>query len=150
MTANLDTLAVGESTVAEIAGLPCLVTREQDVTEISPTSRTVTRHYRREVIGAVAELARVDVEPWTPFGESTPAPGCFAVDPVWAHVDRPNTGGIVVRGRALADRLARAIRDGVAITGDAVLVDNAGQTYVDARHHVLGRTVNADLRRLGY
>lgn len=144
MTANLDTLNVGESTVAEIAGLPCLVTRETDVTEISPAGRTVTRHYRREVIGATPELARVEVTP------SDLGAGCWSVHPVWAYVDRPDTGGIVVRGRKIADRLALAIRDGKAITGDAVLVDCNGQTYVDAGHHVLSRMLNADLRRLGY
>jgi hypothetical protein len=115
-------IAIGETTVEVVNGLPVLVTREQDIVEITPTSRTVTPMFRREVIGT----------------------------PVWAHVDRPDTGGISVRGRKLADRLRAAIRDGKAITGDAVLVDVNGRTYVDARHHVLSRMLNADLRRLGY
>lgn len=142
---DLTALAVGETTVTTISGLPVLVTREQDITEISPAGRTVTPMFRKEVIGATPELARVDITADDEFGPDT-----WHVRPVWAHVDRPDTGGIVVRGRKLADRLRQAIRDGKAITGDAVLVDVNGSTYVDARHHVLSRVLNADLRRLGY
>jgi hypothetical protein len=137
-------IAIGETTVEVVNGLPVLVTREQDIVEITPTSRTVTPMFRREVIGATPELAGVEIAA-AEFG-----PDCWHVTPVWAHVDRPDTGGISVRGRKLADRLRAAIRDGKAITGDAVLVDVNGRTYVDARHHVLSRMLNADLRRLGY
>lgn len=138
-------LSVGDTTPATVSGLPCLVTRENDVTEISPTSRTVRPMFRVEVIGAGPELARVEITLDAEFGPDT-----WSVRPIWAHVDRPDTGGIVVRGRKLADRLRQAIRDGKAIEGIAVLVDVNGQTYVDARHHVLSRMLNADLRRLGY
>lgn len=137
-------IAIGETEVQTISGLPCLVTRQQDLTEVTREGTTVRPMFRAEVIGAVPELVTVEI------GPEPGRPGCFYVHPVWARVDRPDTGGYGVRGRAIADRLAKAIRAGKAITGEAVLVDVNGRTYVDARHHVLGRTLNADLRRLGF
>ena len=79
-------------------------------------------------------------------------PAHFTVRPFWSGVDRPNTGGITVKinNRPLAERLARAIRAGVAVEAESVGVDTAGQTYVVERTHVLGRMLNADLRRLGF
>lgn len=76
------------------------------------------------------------------------------VFPVWQGVDRPQTGGVALpdtpSGRNLADRLKKAIEAGVAYRGLAIRQDNAGQTYVATDARVLGRTLNADLRRLGF
>jgi hypothetical protein len=76
--------------------------------------------------------------------------GCFSVHPVWAGVDRPDTGGWLVRGKRIADRLTLAIVAGAAVSPTGITTDRQGRTYVQTRSHVLGRTMNADLRRLGY
>jgi hypothetical protein len=84
----------------------------------------------------------------TPAGPEFP--GCFSVHPVWDGVDRRDTGGMLVRGRPLADRLAAAIRAGAAFVPRGVNTDTAGRTYVDTDSRVLARMLNADLRRLGF
>lgn len=76
--------------------------------------------------------------------------GLFVVYALWSGVDRPRGVGIVVRTRKLAERLARAVRAGVAITADRVMRDTFGSTYVQENRAVLARTLNADLKRLGY
>lgn len=74
----------------------------------------------------------------------------FYVDPVWTGVDRPKTGGYLVRERALAERLKRAMLAGAVYYDAEVREDVNGQTFVATRSRVLGRMVNADLRRLGF
>jgi hypothetical protein len=74
----------------------------------------------------------------------------WEVHPIWADVDRPDVGGWLVRGEKLARRLERAIRAGAALGPAVVMTDIHGQTYVNAPHKVMGRHLNADLRRLGY
>lgn len=76
--------------------------------------------------------------------------GFFKVAPIFSGVDRPETFSWSVRGQALADRLVRAIRAGVVCLGSAVQTDANGKTYVAFTSPVLGRTLNADLKRLGY
>lgn len=51
---------------------------------------------------------------------------------------------------ALASRLARAVQAGVVLTNPVVKTDVNGKTYVSVDSQVLGRRMNADLKRLGY
>lgn len=76
--------------------------------------------------------------------------GAFCVRPVWHGVDRPSTGGWVVKNMATARRLEKAIMDMAVFSEAKVTVDVKGQTYVATMTKILARTVNADLRKLGY
>lgn len=90
-------------------------------------------------------ITRCDV---TPDGS-----GAYNVEPVWAAdvpLDRPCTGGWLIRDTRLVDRLRRAVEAGAAHEAPAVRVDVDGRTYVAARSLILGRTANADLARLGF
>jgi hypothetical protein len=113
----------------------------------------ITREGRREieqtdrVTDLVPVLAGVEVEIYAPDHGTLTG---WSADPVWAGVDRPTTGGMVCRDRKTANRLAAAIRAGKAYVPVAVKVDSYGHTYVETRANVLGRTLNADLRRLGF
>jgi hypothetical protein len=51
---------------------------------------------------------------------------------------------------ALASRLARAVRDGAVLKNPVVKTDVNGKTYVSVDSQVMGRHMNADLKRLGY
>lgn len=79
-------------------------------------------------------------------------PKHFVVSPDWSAtgVDRPISGGAVVTSRKLAERLARAIEDGVAYPYEGIKTDVNGQTYVSAGYNVMAKRMNADLTRLGY
>lgn len=74
----------------------------------------------------------------------------LVVTPVYANVDRPNGTGIVAANPKIAARLTAAIRAGVTPVNAKVMRDTAGRTYVAAEHRVSARTLNADLRRLGF
>lgn len=50
----------------------------------------------------------------------------------------------------LAQRLVAAINDGVIFTNFRMGTDVNGKTYLSATSNILGRTLNADLTRLGY
>ena len=72
-----------------------------------------------------------------------------------ADLDRSCVHGISLgkdspRKRALSDRLTRAVACGAAHTTPQIKADVNGNTYVDARCRVLGRHLNADLKRLGF
>jgi hypothetical protein len=54
------------------------------------------------------------------------------------------------KGRALASRLARAVQAGAVLKNPVVKTDVNGKTYVSAESQVMGRHMNADLKRLGY
>lgn len=82
--------------------------------------------------------------------KQNPSDGLFVVHALWSGVDRPRGVGIVVRTRKLAERLERAIRAGVVVTVDRVMRDAFGSTYVQENRAVSARTLNADLKRLGY
>ncbi len=82
--------------------------------------------------------------------EVTKRPDGYLVEPVFANVDRPKTGGWVVRTKALAARLEAALRSGVVYERTEVKEDVNGHTYVDTTAKVMGRYMNADLKRLGY
>lgn len=71
------------------------------------------------------------------------------------NVDRPEAHGYSLgpdtpRNRKLAQRLMAAIRAGVVFTDHEVRTDINHQTFVGYRTHVLGRRMNADLKRLGF
>lgn len=73
------------------------------------------------------------------------------VQPVWSGVDRPLVGGWGLRvGDPLIDRLVKAIEAGEAFVSCSLRTDVNGKTYVEASHAVIGRTMNAGLRRLGF
>ena len=69
-----------------------------------------------------------------------------------AGVDRPSTIGVIVDSNKmiLALRLVDAINAGVAYKVEGIVKDSAGQTYVGGSLQVIGRRLNADLKRLGY
>lgn len=50
----------------------------------------------------------------------------------------------------VAHRLAKAITAGVVLYDAYLETDDNGQTFVGAHSKVLGRMMNADLRRLGF
>lgn len=50
----------------------------------------------------------------------------------------------------LADRLCRAVEAHKAVVPRAIRKDSAGDTYLDCDVLVLGRTMNADLKMLGF
>lgn len=90
---------------------------------------------------------------------STDPDGELSVSVVWsggnAPIDRPDTGGWLIGPdspfrRKLAQRLVRAIDAGVVHSDPALVIDNYGHTYVSARRNVMGRRMNADLKRLGF
>ena len=89
------------------------------------------------------ELDRVDIK-------TDPDDGHLSVWPAWKGVDRPCSSGWSVKDRRMADRLAAAIKAGKALTVDGIGTDVDGNTYVKTTSHVLGRMMNADLRRLGF
>lgn len=91
-------------------------------------------------------LSHVSIEPWEDACGNTG----IAVHPVWFDVDRPDTGGWVVSNRSVARRLKAAIEDGNALANVHVATDVRGETYVAYNSRVMGRYMNADLRRLGY
>jgi len=69
-----------------------------------------------------------------------------------ATLDRPSTGGFGLKlsHRALAERLVRAINAQAVFANPAIKRDVNGATYISAASRVLGRMINADLRRLGF
>jgi len=91
-------------------------------------------------------LDRVDIV------EDDVTPGLL-VKPIWKGVDRPFVGGwgIPIDARTLAERLKRAIEAGVVHSDARIETDANGSTYVATTQvRVAGRTMNADLKRLGY
>ncbi len=78
----------------------------------------------------------------------------ITVDVIWSGepLDRPHTGGFGLKlsHRALALRLKRAIDAQAVHVNPGVVKDVNGKSYVQADCRVLGRHMNADLRRIGY
>lgn len=70
--------------------------------------------------------------------------------PFWSGVDRPRGVGYVCSDRLTAERLRCAINAGVVFVDPQVGRDVNGKTYVQARSTVMGKRMNADLRRLGF
>lgn len=75
--------------------------------------------------------------------------GYVLVEFHWNGVDRPCTYGISCTEKD-APRLVAACNDGVLFSKPTVSRDSEGKTYVNATCNVLGRHLNADLRKLGY
>jgi len=74
----------------------------------------------------------------------------FIVGPVWEGVDRSYTHGWEVKEK-LVKRLVAALEGEAAkVTDPKVMTDINGKTYVSFDLPVMGRTMNADLKRLGY
>lgn len=68
-----------------------------------------------------------------------------------AELDRPSTGGISCgKDMRLANRLAACINAQKAHSSPRVVRDINGRTYVQATCLILGRRMNADLKRLGF
>lgn len=76
-------------------------------------------------------------------------PAYVTVWPLWSGVDRPYGTGISVQ-KKLASRLARAMEAGAVFLDPQIKTDINGNTYIEARCMVLGRHVNADLKKLGF
>lgn len=92
---------------------------------------------------------KVELKPADPANYAPSA--YYLVTPVWADVDRPDSFGWSCGGNAkLAQRLRAAVLAGVALTNPEVRTDVNGATYVHATSQVLGRIMNADLKRLGF
>ena len=80
-------------------------------------------------------------------------PGEIFVRSQWssdAPLDRTDGVGWVVKDPKIADRLVRAIEAGVVFKNAKIVLDAHGKSFVTAPATVLGRTLNADLRRLGF
>jgi len=69
---------------------------------------------------------------------------------VGVEVDRTELMGYSVGNLALARRLAHAIKAGKVFGPASIATDIAGRTYVRTDACVIGRRMNADLRRLGF
>jgi len=67
-----------------------------------------------------------------------------------AGTDRVNGMGWVVKKLSVAKRLVTAIEAGAVLTSPTIETDVNCNTYVSASSQVLGRKMNADLKRLGY
>ena len=67
-----------------------------------------------------------------------------------APLDRTDGSGWRVKDMKLANRLIAAIEAGVIIQNPTINIDINGNNYVSATHSVLARTLNADLKRLGF
>ena len=69
-------------------------------------------------------------------------------------IDRPKNYGISCghgkQGQTLANRVAAACKAGVLFGPATVKADVSGKTYVHADCRVIGRHLNADLKRLGF
>ena len=75
------------------------------------------------------------------------------IDVEWdADVDRKNVGGFGLKKThmALAKRFVLAIHAGVIFSEIEIRTDVHGKTYVNSRCNVRCRTLNADLKRLGF
>jgi hypothetical protein len=74
----------------------------------------------------------------------------FTVRPYWTNVDRPEGVGYAVKDMRTAVRVRDAMAAGVVFADAEIKTDVNGKTYASARSAILGRTLNADLRRLGF
>lgn len=91
----------------------------------------------------------------TPTATIKPSPHphtSFMVRATYPHAgtDRVNGMGWVVKKLSVAKRLVTAIEAGAVLTSPTIETDVNCNTYVSASSQVLGRKMNADLKRLGY
>lgn len=103
------------------------------------------------VPGYTPTLARVEVAEET---DALMGKTFLTVWPMWRLSDGTEDRGFgygVGNNRRLAERLVRAMEAGAVFYNVAERVRDAdGSHYVGASSHVMGRYMNADLRRLGY
>lgn len=78
--------------------------------------------------------------------------GAFIVQTRWkgAALDQPMGLGFSVGDMGIAERLTRAINAGVVFEEPQVARNHLGKTYVSSHVMVNGRSLNADLKRLGF
>lgn len=78
--------------------------------------------------------------------------GLWSVYGTWEGLDADpyDTARIVVRTHPIAERLKAAITAGVVFKNPRLITTVTGATAVLSTCHVLGRTINVDLRHLGY
>jgi len=123
---------------------------KQGQTDIAEKNMQAMRDFTRDAIanriaplkeGDAAVLDRADIVVHADH---------FSVFPIYKGVDRPRAAGWSVRTMRDAQRLKAAIEAGAAITEATVHTDTEGKTFVHGTGHVLGRRLNADLRRLGF
>lgn len=85
--------------------------------------------------------------------EADEAAGTLTITPIYAGVDETRGIGMVLRyGRdtKLGQRLVAAIKAGATHAPTGVGTNIYGRTYAKTAVNVMGRTLNADLRRLGF
>lgn len=88
-------------------------------------------------------IVRVDLE--------TSSDGSVIVWPVWSNVDRPIGHGMSFgKNKALAARYIAAVMAGKVFSNASIGTDVNGKTYAVAKCNVMGRYLNADLKRLGF
>jgi len=88
-------------------------------------------------------IVRVDLE--------TSADGSVIVWPVWSNVDRPLGFGMSCgKNKALAARYIAAVMAGKVFPEASIGTDVNGKTYAVATCKVMGRYLNADLKKLGF
>jgi hypothetical protein len=85
------------------------------------------------------------------FAAGVILPERIVVQPIWKDVDRPIVGGWSCgMDTKLAGRLQQAIESGALFCKLEFKTDSSNQTYISATDLILGRTMNADLKKLGY
>lgn len=96
-------------------------------------------------------LDRVEINREAPIEGLKPS---IVVRPFYRGVDRPEGVGIGLNDTpahwALARRLQRAIEAGAAFPIKGIATDKLGKTYALTDYNVMGRVLNADLKRLGF
>lgn len=96
-------------------------------------------------------LDRVEINREAPIAGLKPS---IVVRPFYRGVDRPEGVGIDLNDTpahwALARRLQRAINAGVASPISGIGTDCTGKTYARTTLNVMGKYLNADLKRLGF
>jgi hypothetical protein len=90
-------------------------------------------------------IVNVEVDPWPNDRDQRDH---VIVCPVWADVDRPNTGGWIV-AKKYADRLVAAIKAGAACPNPRIVSGPHGKTSVLCEYAV-GYNTDADLKKLGF
>ncbi|AVP71318.1 hypothetical protein [Prescottella equi] len=77
--------------------------------------------------------------------------GLYDVTPIWSGVDVPDMHRVAVDHYPTAERVKNAMLAGVALVDPKVLTNVDGKTYVRPTTLIRGgRTLYADLRRLGF
>ena len=96
--------------------------------------------------GFTALFDRVEIQTVNDTGSDR-----FIVQVYWKGVDRTaGSGWSCGSNRKLAERLAKCIKAGKAITDPEVKTDIYGETYVGHGFNILMRQANADMKRLGF